>query len=112
MTEYRLLYLTVSNSEAGRALARRMVEERLAACAHLLPAGQSFYRWQGKLMEEAEQIVIAKTCADIADQAIARIAEWHEYEVPCVLALPIEAGHQPFLRWIDGEVGGVAAGRP
>lgn len=105
MTDYRLLYLTVPDPEVGRTLARRMVEERLAACAHLLPAGQSFYRWEGKLMEEAELVIIAKTRADIAEQAIARIAEWHEYEVPCILALPIEEGHQPFLKWIDGEIG-------
>lgn len=105
MMEYRLLYLTVPDPETGRALARRMVEERLAACAHLLPAGESFYRWEGKLMEEAEHVVIAKTRADVAEQAIARVAEWHRYEVPCVLSLPIDAGHQPFLRWIDGEVG-------
>ena len=106
MTDYRLLYLTVPTAESGRALARRMVEERLAACAHLFPAGESFYRWEGKLMEEAELVIVAKTRADIAEAAIARIAEWHEYEVPCVLSLPIDAGHMPFLRWIDGEVGG------
>jgi len=106
MTDYRLLYLTVPDAETGRALARRMVEDRLAACAHLFPAGESFYRWGGKLMEEAELVIVAKTRADLAEEAIARIAEWHEYEVPCVLALPIDAGHSPFLRWVDGEVGG------
>ena len=105
MTSHRILYLTVPNAEAGRTLARRMVEERLVACAHLLAAGESFYRWEGKLMEEAEQVIIAKTTADRAAAAIARIADWHEYEVPCVLSLPIDAGHQPFLRWVDGEVG-------
>jgi periplasmic divalent cation tolerance protein len=98
------LYLTVPNAEAGRTLARRMVEERLVACAHLLAAGQSFYRWEGKLMEEAEQVIVAKTTAEAAETAIARIAEWHEYEVPCVLSLPIVEGHQPFLRWIDDEL--------
>lgn len=103
MVGYRILYLTVPNAETGRTLARRMVEERLAACAHLLPAGESFYRWEGKLMEEAEQVIIAKTRADVAEQAIAKIAEWHEYEVPCVLSLPIDVGHQPFLRWIEAE---------
>jgi len=82
-----------------------MVEARLAACAHLRPAGESFYRWQGKLMEEAEFVIIAKTRADLVETAIARIADWHDYEVPCILALPIEEGHQPFLRWVDGEVG-------
>jgi periplasmic divalent cation tolerance protein len=81
-----------------------MVEERLVACAHLLAEGESFYRWEGKLMEEAEWVVIAKTRADLVETAIARIAEWHDYEVPCILSLSIEEGHQPFLRWVDGEV--------
>jgi len=101
MTDYRLLYLTVPNIEAGRALARRMVEERLVACAHVFPAGESFYRWEGKLMEEAELVIVAKTRADLAEEAIARIAEWHEYEVPCVLSLAIDAGHPPFLKWVS-----------
>ncbi len=105
MAGYRMVYLSVPSAEAGRTLARRMVEERLVACAHLLPAGQSFYHWEGKLMEETEHVIIAKTRADMVERAIATIAEWHEYEVPCILSLPIDAGHPPFLRWIDGEVG-------
>ena len=108
MASYRILYLTVPNAELGRSLARRMVEERLVACAHLLPAGESFYRWEGKLMEEAELVIVAKTTAEMAETAIAKIAEWHEYEVPCVLSLPIDAGHQPFLRWVDEGVGSAA----
>jgi len=105
MGGYRLLYLTVPDPASGRALARRMVEEKLAACAHLLPAGESFYRWEGKLMAEPEHILIAKTTADLAQTAIEKIAEWHEYEIPCVLSLPIEGGHLPFLRWVDEETG-------
>ena len=103
MEEYRLLYLTVPGEAEGRDIATRLVEEGLAACAHLFPAGRSFYRWEGKLMEESEMVVIAKTRSDLARIAIDRIAEWHSYDVPCVLALPIEAGHQPFLKWISAE---------
>jgi len=101
MSDYRLLYVTVADPASGRRLAKRLVEENLAACAHLFPAGSSFYRWEGNLMEESEMVVVAKTTADRATEAIDRIAEWHDYEIPCVLSLPIEAGHQPFLRWID-----------
>ena len=101
MDGHRLLYLTVPGEAEGRELARRLVEENLAACAHLFPAGRSFYRWEGNLMEESEMVVIAKTRSDLADEAIDRIAEWHSYDIPCVLALPVEAGHQPFLKWIS-----------
>ena len=103
MEAYRLLYVTVPDDAVGRTLARRMVEERLAACVHLLPAGESFFHWDDELVEEAERVLIAKTRADLAEYAIERIASWHSYEVPCVLALPIEAGHGPFLKWISAE---------
>jgi len=109
MSAYRLLYLTVPDPASGRVLARRMVEEKLAACAHLFPAGESFYEWEGKLMAEPEHIIIAKTRADLVETAIDKIAEWHSYEIPCVLSLPIEGGHQPFLKWIDGQTGSKAA---
>lgn len=104
MSGYRLLYLTVPDQGSGRALARRMVEENLVACAHLFPAGESVYRWEGKLMVESEMVIIAKTRSDLAQMAVDRIAEWHDYDIPCVLSLPIEEGHQPFLRWIDEEL--------
>lgn len=109
MSPYRLLYLTVSDQASGRMLARRMVEEKLAACAHLFPAGESFYEWEGELMAEPEHIIIAKTRADLAQAAIDKIAEWHAYEIPCVLSLPVEGGHAPFLEWIDGQTGRPAA---
>jgi periplasmic divalent cation tolerance protein len=101
MSDYRLLYFTVADQPSGRRLAKRLVEENLAACAHLFPAGESFYRWEGKLMEESEMVVVAKTTAEAARTAIDRIAEWHDYDIPCVLSLPVEEGHQPFLKWID-----------
>jgi len=98
-----MLYLTVADREKGRALARRIVEARLAACAHLFPAGESFYWWQNELTESAEAVIVAKTRGDLVGIAIETIASWHEYEVPCILSLPIEAGHQPFLKWISQE---------
>jgi periplasmic divalent cation tolerance protein len=103
MVPYRLLYITVADPAAGRILARRLVEDRLAACAHLLPLGQSFYWWQGELVESGEMVLLAKTRADLADIAIETIAGWHDYDCPCILALPIEAGYQPFLTWISTE---------
>ncbi len=109
MGGHRLLYLTVPDQASGRALARRLVEEKLVACAHLFPAGESFYVWDGKLMAEPEHILIAKTREDLAQTAIDRVAEWHSYEIPCVLSLPIEQGHPPFLQWIDEQTGSGAA---
>ena len=101
MVDYRLLYLTVADAAAGRDLARRLVEQRLAACAHLLPAGQSFYWWEGDLVEQSEQVVLVKTTAELAARAIEQVAAWHDYQCPCVLSLAIDDGHGPFLAWIS-----------
>jgi periplasmic divalent cation tolerance protein len=103
MVPYRLLYITVADDAAGRALARRLVEERLAACTHLLPAGRSFYWWEGDLVESAELVLIAKTRADLTQTAIETIAGWHDYDCPCILSLPIDDGHPPFLAWISDQ---------
>jgi len=103
MVPYRLLYVTVADHAAGRELARRLVEEKLAACAHLLPLGQSFYWWEGDLVESSEMLVLAKTREDLAQTAIETIAGWHEYDCPCVLSLPIDAGFPPYLDWVTAE---------
>jgi len=101
MTAYRILYLTVANQQAGLALARWLVAERLAACAHLLPAGRSCYWWEGELVEQDEIVVIAKTRAELVATAIEKIAERHDYDCPCILSLPIDQGFGPFLTWIS-----------
>ena len=103
MTSYRLLYITVADHAAGRSLARRLVEERLAACAHLLPLGQSFYWWEGELVESGEMVLLAKTRADLAQTTIETIAGWHDYDCPCVLSLAVDSGWPPFLEWISQE---------
>ena len=103
MVPYRLLYVTVANEASGRDLARRLVEKRLAACVHLLPPGRSFYWWKDELVESGEMALLAKTRADLAQTAIDTIAQWHDYDCPCVLSLPIEEGYPPFLRWISEE---------
>ena len=95
-----LLYVTAATMESARKMARIAVEERLAACANLLEGMTAIYRWNGALQEEREVVLLLKTTADRQEALIARLRELHDYDIPCIVALPIVAGNPDFLRWI------------
>ncbi|MBI9077248.1 MAG: divalent-cation tolerance protein CutA [Desulfatibacillum sp.] len=98
-----LVYMTAPNMDEARAIASALVEERLAACANVLPHMESVYQWKGKMERDSEVVVIAKTKASLADRLTARVLELHSYEVPCVVTMPVTGGNPAFLAWIDGE---------
>jgi len=105
---YNSLYITARNEDKARELARRLVEARLVACANVIGGATSVYRWQGDVVEEREAVIIAKTRADLADEAIASVKAWHEYDCPCAVAWPITAGERGYLEWIGEETGRTA----
>ncbi|OFX12650.1 MAG: dihydroorotate dehydrogenase [Alphaproteobacteria bacterium RIFOXYD12_FULL_60_8] len=104
-TPYRLIYVTTADTEQAKSIARTVVEERLAACVNILGAVSSFYWWDGKVQEDGEVSLIAKTRADLVEPLTRRIKELHTYACPCVVALPIVGGNPDFLRWIGTETG-------
>lgn len=106
MDEPRLIYITASSREEAVSLARLLVEERLAACANVLGPITSFYWWEGKLNEDGEVALIAKTRASLVEALTARVRQAHSYECPCVVALPIAGGNPAFLQWIAAETSG------
>jgi len=97
---YRVVLVTAPAVEA-EALARGLVEARLAACVNVLPGVVSHYRWKGKLHRDREVLLIAKTRqAKLA--AFSRwIKEHHSYDVAEVLALPVAGGSKPYLKFLD-----------
>ena len=99
-----LLYMTAGDRKEALALARLLVAERLAACANVLGAATSVYRWQGAVQEEEEVVLVAKTVEDRVAAATRRVREAHSYESPCVVALPISGGDADFLSWVRDEV--------
>lgn len=103
--EVRVVLMTAPDAEAARALGRHLVEERLAACANVLPGLTSVFRWEGAVEEEAEALVILKTTASRVDELVRRAAELHPYDVPEVLALPVLGGHAPYLDWVLAQTG-------
>ena len=103
MTDALLVFTTLPSADKAAELAKALVEERLAACANLLPAIRSIYRWQGKLQDENEVLVLLKTRAEHLERLKLRILELHPYEVPEVIGIPVERGHQAYLDWIVRE---------
>ena len=100
MSDHGVLLTALPSQEDARRLAALLVEEKLAACVQLLPI-ESFYRWEGKVQNAAEFLLLIKTRTALFDAAIARIKMAHPYSVPEIVGWPFSAGHLPYLDWID-----------
>jgi periplasmic divalent cation tolerance protein len=98
------VYCTCASIEQAQLIGKKGVEERLAACANILPGMQSIYKWNNELVQEEEVVLIFKTTQERFDALKSRVLELHSYEVPCVIALPISHGHEAYLNWIISEV--------
>jgi periplasmic divalent cation tolerance protein len=96
-----VVYVTAPSSEVGAALARSVVGDGLAACCNVVPAVRSIYRWKGKLCEDAEVLLMFKTRRGRLAALTERVVTEHPYDCPEVLAFSAEAGHGPYLAWID-----------
>jgi periplasmic divalent cation tolerance protein len=102
MAENTLVVLSnFGSAEEARRVARILVEERLAACANVIPAVESIYRWKGEVETAPETLVLFKTNIDRYYQFEARLKQLHSYEVPEILALQAHAGLLDYLRWVD-----------
>jgi periplasmic divalent cation tolerance protein len=103
VTDALVVLVTAPTAEKAAEIARAVVEERLAACGNVVPGLRSIYRWEGKVHDEGEALLVLKTARDRLEALRARVVALHPYEVPEVIALPVEAGHAPYLAWIAGE---------
>ncbi len=102
--ELTLVLSTVPDVGTGERLARQLVEERLIACANLIPGLTSVYRWEGALRAEPEVLMLMKTPASSVERLFQRMPELHPYQVPELLALPVGTGLEAYCRWAAGEV--------
>lgn len=99
-----LLVLTnVPDAALAHAMAQQLVEQKLAACANILPAVQSVYQWQGAIEQTNEVTLLIKTVRARYEELEAAIKAMHPYDVPEIIALPIIAGLPAYLDWIAHE---------
>ena len=95
-----VVYCTCPDSATAERIAETVVGEQLAACVNIAPGLTSIYRWQGQVQRDAELLLIIKTRSARYPALEARIRELHPYEIPEIIALPVQAGLAAYLNWI------------
>lgn len=100
-----IAYATYPDAEEARRAARLVVEERLAACAHIRPH-EAVYRWQGKVEEAAEVGLLIKTTRRAYPALEARLRALHSYELPGIVAWDVSAGLPAYLAWVAAQTQG------
>lgn len=96
-----VVLVTAADAEEAARIARALVEERLAACANVVGPIRSIYRWQGAIEDAAEHLIVIKARRGDFAALEARVRALHSYDVPEVLAVPVEAGSAAYLAWLD-----------
>lgn len=100
-----IVYVACKTPEEAQNIASAVIQKRLAACANVFPEHKALYEWDGAVQDETETAMILKTTAAQFEALKAEILTLHSYEVPCIVAWPIEDGHAPFMEWVAGQVG-------
>ena len=98
------VYAVFSDADEAARIGRQCVEDKLAACVNVLGPCHSIYRWQGKIEEGSEVPALFKTDRAVVDALIARISELHSYDVPAVVAWPIERLNADYADWVETTV--------
>ncbi|MEQ8227612.1 MAG: divalent-cation tolerance protein CutA [Rhodospirillales bacterium] len=101
----KLIYMTATDTDEAFRISEALVAENLIACANVLGAMQSVYRWEGAVQRGEEVAVLLKTREELVEQVLARAAALHSYDCPCLIVLDVTGGHAPFLGWIQTETG-------
>ncbi|GBE06879.1 MAG TPA: divalent-cation tolerance protein CutA [Nitrospirae bacterium] len=99
-TENIIVYITAPNDEEAAKIAKALVEARLAACVNIVKNIRSIYRWQGKIEDDPEVLMIVKTRTGLFEALAAKVRKLHSYEVPEIIALPVVKGSEAYLNWL------------
>ena len=101
--KYCWVYMTAGSSEEAKSIGQILVVQNLAACVNLLENMTSIYKWEEKLEESQEVIMIAKTRKTLMPKLIEIVNSIHSYDCPCILELPVQSGNPDFLSWIESQ---------
>ena len=106
MSKVLVVLATFPDRESARQIGTVLVEKQLAACVNISPGIESIYLWKEEIQQEEETLVIMKTTAARFGRLEAALREMHPYEVPEILALPVQAGSEAYLHWVCAGSGG------
>lgn len=104
MSEYMQVFVTIDDELKAVEIAEKIVEKRLAACVQITGPVTSVYRWEGKLNKDKEWLLIFKSSGKLYDELEGEIKRLHTYDVPEILALPVEKGNKDYFNWLNREL--------
>ena len=96
-----MVLCTCPDRDTAEDIAEKLVESGLAACVNILPGTTSIYRWQGNIEKDQEILLLIKTARTRTAELQQALEEMHPYDVPEIIALPIESGHHPYIEWVE-----------
>ena len=104
MTDKIVVFSTCDSEEQARIIARALVEKRLAACVNVQSGVRSYYRWQGKIEEANEYLLIIKSRRGLFEALQRELQRLHSYDVPEIIALQVVDGSESYLEWLNQEL--------
>ena len=100
-TDRIIVFITASSEEEAHNIAESLVKGKKAACVNIVPAVDSLFWWEGKIESARESLLLVKTKASLFPEIVELVNRAHSYEVPEIIALPIIAGSDDYLKWLD-----------
>ena len=100
-TDRIIVLITAGSEEEAHKVAELLTNEKKAACVNILPGVDSLFWWEGKIDSARESLLLVKTRASLFPEIVELVKRMHSYEVPEIIALPIIAGSEDYLKWLD-----------
>jgi periplasmic divalent cation tolerance protein len=103
-TEHVIVLVTASGDEEAKKIAKRLLDEKKAACVNIINGVSSLFTWQGRQEEEQESLLIIKSGASLLPEIVETVKRVHSYDVPEIIALPVLGGNEDYFKWIDSGI--------
>lgn len=104
MDNFIVVISTINDYNKGKEIARKLVEDKLAACVNIIPKVSSVYSWQGEICEDDECLMVMKTKGDLFEPLKDNLIKLHPYKVPEIISFRIKDGNKSYLEWINNSV--------
>lgn len=101
MKQYITVFITAPSEKVALKISRKLLREKIIACANIIPKIRSLYTWKNKLCDDKEVLVIIKTKRKLFGKLKKQVLKIHPYDVPEIISLPILEGHHPYINWIN-----------